>query len=381
MKSSLGSAKTTHFTSPVDSLARINWDFEGRAKGSDLESLHPYPAKFIPDLPSTVLDALPLPRGTSVLDPFVGSGTTLVECQRRGVPSVGIDLNPIACLIARVKTAPLPGGFDDALDELLCSALKARRASIPEIPNLDHWFEKPIQVEIARIVGALEEAPAAFRDIFRLALSSILVRISNQDSDTRYAAVRKNIEAHQVPTFFATACRRTVNALKKRDYALAPSMVLERDTLAVAASELGAPIGAVITSPPYPNAYEYWLYHKYRMFWLGFDPLDVKQREIGARAHFFKTNHHTANHFVQQMGKTFELIDAVLAPNGYACFVVGRSKIHGAIVDNAAIIENAAADFGFKPVYKAERAIAANRKSFNLSHANIRTETVLVLAK
>lgn len=381
MKPSTNVVKIGSFPSAAQALGRVDWDFQGRAKGSELETLHPYPAKFIPDLPGALLDALPLPPRTAVLDPFVGSGTTLMECQRRGIPSVGVDLNPIACLITRVKTAPLPDGFDDALDELLRKALKAGPASIPEIPNLDHWFEKPIQVEIARIVGAMESAPVAFRDIFRLSMSSILVRISNQDSDTRYAAVRKNIDARQVPTFFATACRRTVNALKNRNYPLTPSLVLQRDTLAVRASEIGAPIGAVITSPPYPNAYEYWLYHKYRMFWLGYDPLDIKQREIGARAHFFKTNHHTADDFVQQMGKTFELIDAVLAPNGYACFVVGRSKIHGAIVDNAAIIENVATGFGFKSVYKAERAIAANRKSFNLSHANIKTETVLVLAK
>ena len=117
------------------------------------------------------------------------------------------------------------------------------------------------------------------------------------------------------------------------------------------------------------------------MFWLGHDPQAVKQREIGARAHFFKTNHHTADDFVVQMGRTFELIDAVLIPGGYACFVVGRSKIHGQIIDNAKIIEDVAANLRFKTAYKAERVIAANRKSFNLSHANIKTETVLILAR
>jgi site-specific DNA-methyltransferase (cytosine-N4-specific) len=117
------------------------------------------------------------------------------------------------------------------------------------------------------------------------------------------------------------------------------------------------------------------------MYWLGYDPQLVKADEIGARAHFFKTNRHTADHFVGQMRTTLESISQVLAPAGYVAFVVGRSKIHGEIVDNAQIIEDVGAAIGFKVEYRAERNIASTRKSFNLSHANIKTETVLVLTR
>ena len=137
----------------------------------------------------------------------------------------------------------------------------------------------------------------------------------------------------------------------------------------------------MITSPPYPNAYEYWLYHKYRMWWLGFDPLAVKEKEIGARAHFFKRNNHTEENFWSQMRSTFALIDQVLVENGYACFVIGRSKIHGRLIDNADIIQAVAAERGLFVVSRFDRTISASRKSFNLSHANIKTETVLVLQK
>ena len=367
--------------SRFDLLQSVEWDFADRTRHSDLEAIHPYPAKFIPDLPGTLLDLLSIEPGTAVLDPFVGSGTTLVECQKRGIPSIGIDLNPIACMISSVKTNALPKNFEPALENVLEIAIKARQAAIPEIPNLDHWFEKPIQIQIAKLIAAIERAPIQFQDIFNLALSSILVRVSNQDSDTRYAAIQKGIIPEQIPTFFATACRRVYAGLQHRNYDLVSATVLERDTLSVTSRDLNKRIGAVITSPPYPNAYEYWLYHKYRMFWLGHDPQRVKEREIGARAHFFKTNHHTAGDFVEQMRGTFNLIDSVLTPNGYACFVVGRSKIHGMVVDNAQIIVDVARTFGFRVAYRTDRIIAANRKSFNLSHANIKTETILVLAK
>jgi site-specific DNA-methyltransferase (cytosine-N4-specific) len=117
------------------------------------------------------------------------------------------------------------------------------------------------------------------------------------------------------------------------------------------------------------------------MWWLGFDPISVKASEIGARAHFFKKNAHTAEFFVDQMRATFGLIDSVLVKLGFVCFVVGRSKIHGQIIDNGDIIDKVALEQGFESVSRFDRVINASRKSFNLSHANIKTETMLVFQK
>jgi site-specific DNA-methyltransferase (cytosine-N4-specific) len=202
--------------------------------------------------------------------------------------------------------------------------------------------------------------------------------VSNQESDTRYAAVKKSVSRSEVFTGFNRAVRRIVAALQDRNYPLESATVLEADTLELAPSRIGRKVGIVITSPPYPNAYEYWLYHKYRMWWLGHDPIAVKAKEIGARAHFFKARHHTAHDFERQMAKTFTMLSAVTASGGYACLVVGRSKIHGAIVDNAKIVEEAAAQNGFTRLFSVERLLSPTRKSFNLAHANIKTETVLV---
>ena len=371
------SAEAAHPTGPA--LAEVNWDFPERVTHSAIESIHPYPAKFIAKIPRALLDALPIPSGTAVLDPFCGGGTTLVECQRGGWPSVGIDLNPIACLIARVKTTSRPLDLKEAATGVVDRARRAVDVPIPPLPNLDHWFERPVQHALAALTQAIGTAPATSRDALRLALSSIIVRVSRQESDTRYAAVDKNVTRSDVLMLFRRAAFRIDDVLAERGYPLAPADVFEADTVAFDPSRIGARIGMVITSPPYPNAYEYWLYHKYRMYWLGFDPLAVKAREIGARAHFFKRNHHTEDDFARQMTRTFDLIRAVLVPGGYACFVVGRSRIHGRVVDNARIVEDAAA--GFDRVFSTERTISAIRKSFNLSHANIKTESVLVLQR
>jgi site-specific DNA-methyltransferase (cytosine-N4-specific) len=363
-------------------LEAIDWSFTKRERAHAIEAIHPYPAKFIGEIPRALLRTLPCPKGTLVFDPFAGSGTTLLEAQRLGLPSVGVDLNPIACLIARVKTGYRANDLTDIARAISASASRSRAKQTWDIPNVDHWFKADIQSAIAALLNELRAIPdQGTHDALRLALSSILVRVSNQDSDTRYAAVEKDIGRADVFTGFATAAEKLDKALASRDWDVGPAKVIEANTLTVNPEQLCGRVGLVITSPPYPNAYEYWLYHKYRMWWLGFDPLAVKEQEIGARAHFFKRNHHTEEHFWDQMRDTFKLISKVLVKGGYACFVIGRSKIHGKIIDNADIIQAVAAEIGFSTSARIERAISSTRKSFNLSHANIKTETVLVLQK
>lgn len=363
-------------------LGRVDWDFPASAKGDSIHSIHPYPAKFIPEIPRTLIELLGVPEGTVVLDPFCGSGVTLVEAQRMGFPSVGVDLNPIACLLSRVKTQPGVPDLDVLAGELVARAKRGSPGTPPlAIPNVDHWFEKPVQEAIQGLVRAMAGLEGSTLDALRMALSSILVRVSNQDSDTRYAAVEKNVDADAVYDSFLAAARKMSRVLPAPDHALPPARVIESNILDVAAEDVGQPIGLVITSPPYPNAYEYWLYHKYRMYWLGYDPLAVRRHEIGARAHYFKSNPPTHADFGAQLGHVFHMLARGVVDGGHVCVVVGRSRIHGHVFDNARLVEEVGERHGFTLVANLVRQIASSRKSFNLSHARIRTENIVVLRK
>jgi DNA modification methylase len=363
-------------------LEAKDWSFLDRKNGLDIESLHPYPAKFIEEIPGGILDVLDLPKGSVVFDPFCGSGTTLIAAQRRGFNSVGVDLNPIGCLISRVKTAHTPISLLDVADEVVDEARRSKFPKIPAIPKLDHWFKPEIQLSAAALLAAISSRSGheSF-DALRLALSSILVRVSNQESDTRYAAIEKKNTGDDVFKYFLSSARKLFESLNGRDYPTGTAKVIEHDVLTLNPSVVGCRVDAVITSPPYPNAYEYWLYHKYRMWWLGFDPIAVKSAEIGARAHFFKKNHHTKDDFERQMKGVFNLLARIMNPNGTASFVIGRSKIHGEEIDNAAIVRRAAEEEGFCFETVIVRTIAQNRKSFNLSHATIRNESIVVMRK
>lgn len=366
-----------------EKLHEINWDFTSSSATKGIHSIHPYPAKFIPEIPRTLLDILPLPEGTAVMDPFCGSGTTLVEAQNKGISTFGVDLNPIACLISKVKTNPLPEGFIDAAEYCINNAKNKKSYDIKDIPNLDHWFKADIQNAVSALVEEIDKIDnEKIRDGLRLALSSIIVRVSNQESDTRYAAIEKKVTENDVYSYFLVACEKFSQYLNGDLFSNNTfSEIINKSILDVTPSDINQKIGMVITSPPYPNAYEYWLYHKYRMWWLGYDPKKVKASEIGARAHYFKKNHQTIEDFINQMDYVMSLLSKVVVSSGYVCFVVGRSIIHGKQYDNSKIIEDLALKHSLSVVAIIDRNMANHRKSFNLSHAKIKKETLLVLQK
>lgn len=364
-------------------FAGVNWDFPASSKSEGLHSIHPYPAKFIPEIPRALISILGVPAGTCVLDPFCGSGVTLVEAQRAGIAAVGVDLNPIACLISRVKTMPAdPNLLSQANDVVQYAKALKQSPPVPPIPNLDHWFRKDAQDAIARLLDGINQLQTdQTSDALRLALSSILVRVSNQDSDTRYAAVEKSIDSDYVYDHYISALKRIWTVTQQSLFTQAPVAVLNKNIFDVTPTDIESPVGLVVTSPPYPNAYEYWLYHKYRMYWLGYDPLYVKRNEIGARAHYFQSNPPTELDFRNQVFSLLQFLDKVVVKSGHICIVIGRSKIHGKIIDNSALVQETAKEVGFNVIAVVPRTIASSRKSFNLSHANIKTEDIVILKK
>jgi site-specific DNA-methyltransferase (cytosine-N4-specific) len=372
--------------SPVPSkLKSVGWDFKSPSTGN-ARSIHPYPAKFIPLIPKHLIELFYPGGGSKILDPFCGSGTTLLEALNAGIDSVGIDLHPLATLIAKVKTTFVK---DDLLKlgatvtHHAQGRILRKGVLLPEIPNVDHWFPKNIQIALAALITEINLIKDSdISDALKVAFSSIVVRVSNQDSDTRYAAIKKKVTQEAVWNYFERAVKNiwtVISDIGDGPPGAKPKVkILTKDLLRVEPYEVGNRIGLVITSPPYPNAYEYWLYHKYRMYWLGMNPIAVREREIGARPHYFKKNPQTEEDFERQMNRCFWLLSNVMIPNSYACFVMGRSIIHGRYIDNEALLERAASQHSFRKVGSVSRRIALNRKSFNLSHAKIKEEGIVV---
>src|SRR5437868_3993873 len=99
-------------------LDQINWDFAEASTNTATNTMHPYPAKFIPQIPKHFVEQLSK-KGDTVYEPFLGSGTTAVEANILGRNSIGNDVNELAVLISKVKTTPIPNKKLISLDSLL----------------------------------------------------------------------------------------------------------------------------------------------------------------------------------------------------------------------------------------------------------------------
>ena len=270
-------------------MTRLQLDLDSyRANSYGTHNYHPYPAKFIPQIPRLLIERYSNP-GDWVLDPFCGSGTTLVEATASGRNSIGIDVNPMACLVSQVKTARLSltetGLVQAAIQDIGRRITEggAPKSSPPNIANLNKWFAKHIQDELCLAKDAIAEVGNSRAVNFLLvAFSSILVKVSYQESDTRYRAVDKNLPRGIVGRLMSDR----VAEMLTRQSAILPdvevqSLVLNAD--ATRELDLESRIDLVVTSPPYLNSYDYYLYHKHRLAWLGYDHYIVQEREFGSR--------------------------------------------------------------------------------------------------
>lgn len=375
-------------------LSEVDWTFADADTREHVHGIHPYPAKFIPQIPRSLIQALHPKDGSSTLDPFCGSGTALLESILLGIPAIGIDVNPLAVLISRVKTTPLNESLDSAIASITQqSRLRLssdRSITVPEIPRIDHWFKPEIAEIVAILVEEIERAQVddTSRDVLRIALSSILVRVSNQESDVRYAAIDKPTVPEGVITLFERSAFQISRQLSELfllplfpELRPAEAKVHKLDTRTLHANLPPWQVGLIVTSPPYPNAYEYWLYHKYRMYWLGMDPITARRDEMGARPHYSKKNGLTADDFANNMSQCFRAFSALLPHGRYACFLIGNSRIRGTYVDNAALLVNVASEHGFLLRAKLPRRIPSSRKSFNPSIGSIKTEKLLIFQR
>lgn len=313
-----------------------------REKSDHTHGLHPYPAKFIPHIPRALL-ARYARRGLPVLDPMCGSGTTLVEAAASGFQALGVDINPVAVLVSKVKTTPL-----DAADRLeaerVAAALEAAasrfagdpgalpaaaaQADVPAFPNRSLWFSDAVALELAHARSLVRGARRRrARDLGLCAFSAILVSVSNQESETRWCAKPRVLRLGEATARLAQKLRDSlarVHAFASLDPA--PALVTEANARALPFPS--ASVGLVVSSPPYANSHDYYLYNKLRLFWLGRQVAPVQAAEIGSR------NRHSdlkepIERYVAEMTEVLAEARRCLVRRGKAVLVVGDSVVRG----------------------------------------------------
>ncbi len=370
-------------------LDKIEWDFAEAITNNATNAMHPYPAKFIPQIPRNFIEQLSF-KGDTVYDPFLGSGTTAVEANILGRNAIGNDINELAVLISKVKTTPISNEKLSVVDDLLRKIhirihllYSGRENNIerPDIVNLDMWFESFVIDELVIIKEEIEKLrDKDLINFCNVSLSGIIINVSRQDSDTRYVRVSKTINHFDTYSKFS----KQINKLRKIISSSCEYIKNGKSVFKIADTRMENifkenTADLAVTSPPYPNAYDYHLYHKYRLFWLGMNPHYLRKSEIGSHADCSRKNGYDEFDFMKDMEKCLLNISNILKKNGCLVFVIGDSILKGRSIKNNEILKQAASNTNLNFVTEYTRNLKLSRKSFNPKIGNIKTEKIMIL--
>ena len=378
-------------------LRRADWSFEDDATGFLAHDIHPYPAKFIPQIPGNLI-ALLSARGELVLDPFGGSGTTALEAVRLGRRAISVDANPLSALIGRAKTVCIDRvtahelqGMHAALGaELQALPTDPRRLvakhrfHAPVIPNREKWFANSAFGELCLIKARIDELdtqPA--RDLALVALSRIAIRASFQDSETRYKSVPRQVPTGEILRRYLKELKHVLEAVAENEaitrYGISRFVCGDARTLRPDDVPDGS-VDLIVTSPPYGNSTDYHLYHQFRLLWLGFDPMTLGRIEIGSHLKHQREKNGFSSYF-SDLRQAAEMMARVLRPGRYAALVLGESIYDGRLYDAAAHLVRVADELGFDASCVFERPVHATKRSFAHAGRRVTTERILLMRR
>ncbi len=177
-------------------------------------AIHRYPAKFFPELPRWIIKKYTKPRDW-VLDPFAGSGTVNLESMLLGRNSVGIDVDPFARFLIRVKTTILDQDVLKRVERTLQSYMEQfgpMDIDLPNFPYRDHWFNHYTLQELAYIKQCIFglQVSKNIRNFLLVVFSSVIRAVSNADNNCTRTVVRKKLNKQVKPN---DAIRRFMSRL------------------------------------------------------------------------------------------------------------------------------------------------------------------------
>jgi site-specific DNA-methyltransferase (cytosine-N4-specific) len=397
--------------------------------------LHPYPAT----MPFPVADSLVNEysrAGELVIDPFAGSGTTLRASSAAARPSIGVELNPLAVLIARASTMPLDLDTDWArLERARVRILESATDGPARYPNdswstrLSRWYSDRAMAGLARLAAAVrtKTADPLERDIALVALSRTARRCSRARQGELKLWRRHNADLTAVDpaTVFDeefSAVLWSLLSFHSSPGLRAPVEVIHGDS--GAAPWQSRRPNLILTSPPYGDAWTTVAYGNYSMLsriWLSVvdsffvqkDPVNEDRLSLGGRAR--ERSHLAVSDalerspalrvayesvqvasqpraeelaaFFADLDGVFERLGCDLLPGGRLVVVIGPRRVAGTIVDTGRILAEAMASRGFVYEERRTRKVTGKRLPTKTVQGamgladTINTETIDVLRK
>jgi hypothetical protein len=327
----------------------LSWserDLPERVRTKHVHRLHPYLGKFVPQLVEALLERH-LPRARHVLDPFAGSGTTLVQGLESRRDATGVDVAAFNCLLMRVKTAE-HNLF--TLDRELRDSLRRLErfdGARPPRPNeyLDAWYAPQAAAELVFYRSLVDDYEHA--DVLRI----VLARAARSARRTTHFDLDFPREP-QIGEYWCFKHKRVCRPIDRaehflRRYALdtlrrirefsrvrargREVVVLHGDAREL---DLTGPFDGVVTSPPYPGLIDYHEQHRYAYELLGLD--DRRELELGPAERGVSAK--AIRDYVDGIAEALANVRASLRPRAPVVIVVNdRRELYPEILERAGL--------------------------------------------
>jgi len=309
--------------------------------------IYPYKGKFHPQMIRALLNIIQLEQGDTVLDPFIGSGTTAVEAQLLGINCIGIDVSPLCVLQSKVKTESFA-----VLSEILKWKEKVTNRMGLTLFNLENQS----------LDEAIESIPdEKVRNFYNMAKLVAISDVARRGKDFSRAFL-KNLElmVASVKDYVDITKKLNLN-LGKMDIRVGDSRGLPLDSES---------IDGIITSPPYSIALDYVANDAHALKALGHNLPGIREKFIGVRG----KGRVKIELYNEDMAKSLKEMFRVLKLNKYAVIVIGNATYLGSEVKTVEFTIAHAEKIGFKLVRNIDKII------FGLYNV-MQKENILILRK
>jgi len=375
-------SKEYSFEDAVKVLGKIDWDFKNFKTQYLTHTFHPYPARFIPQIPLTFIKLFTR-EGETVLDPMCGCGTTLVEAFLNNRNAIGNDLNPLAALITKVKITLIDESefkyFNRKLELMkryLDLDYKDVEEKINNLPNrkLSRIFDRVVISKLESIHETLleikEEGHNDLFDFGRVALSatiwSLVENGNGIEVDDLFLKKVKYMQNEMIKM------SKIIKNIPKVRVICGDARKLEVETNS---------IDLIVTSPPYVNALDYYRLHMYNMLWLGMDFDLFRKHEIGGHSHFIMNRFRLLSEYLGDMLRSMIEMNRVLKKDKLCVIVVGNSSLEYELIESYKFFAEMGEKIGFKPIKTFFRNIDKSKKYKSADIGKIDNEYILIMQK
>lgn len=368
------------------------WNFSENSEYL-MHTLHAYPAKFPAFIASKAFDYAQ-DEGVNiktVSDIFCGCGTVALEAKIQGKDFWGCDINPVATLIAKAKSA----SYNIKTVERYHLSIQQTIKEIPVQPaqyqqanqRLQYWFTEDNYIELYKIKTAIEQCTpnGKYRTAFLCLFSSILKASSKWLTKSIKPQVDPNKREANVQKLFELQYKKFLRAVKELKTLDSSSEIAINNKNFLKIYSLPK-VDLVITSPPYVTSYEYADLHQLSSLWLGFvdDYRELRQGSIGSVynsddfqlevnelspigqsivENLMKNSGETSKvrsvaRYYLDMQRVVERCSNMLNKGGMAFFVVGDTEYKGVKIMNSEHLIESLQSSGFSDIKLAKRRIS-----------------------